>query len=701
MHGFNRFSRCFLQILLCLIISNCAHRPTDFAKAPLLNYQLNSTDSIPANTRTLLIKYLEAEKAIRNRDLVLACKNFESLYHDETFPLRSIAAIRTIEHCNYSKSELEDLWDDLQDDQLIPHWAKEKFLNISIKKAEIFNLKDHLHVFYFDMVNFKTVNSEKEKLLLDAIKIATEEREDHVKKTYEEKLKIVSPRFETNITPNNIYSIAKDFEKVRKFNEARTLYQQIINEDFPIEQKYRAYNALRTTYKIERDLVTFNNFSVKMENFFRLENEKDPSNIKVHETWIDAKIALARALWTAHDNPNAKKHLTEIIERDLGNANQKALSSWILGSIDIEEKNLTEAFKKFHRSINYSPSDLSTLENIQWSLVWTNYLQKNYKETIRLVNQFTLNSSNNNFTNKLFYWQAKAYQKKQDFKNANLVFEKLLLEDPFNYYGLLASAEIKKPLSPLEVSIESVATSNDEILDWLISVNELEFAKSYQKSIDSRYKTYSERIFAMKLYALTGWYEGALRQISNFPIKMRAELTEKFHYLIYPQAYGSLIGVYAKKRGIPKSLILAIIRQESAFNPNVRSWADAFGLMQMIPEAAIHLSQKYHIPYRDYHDLYDPEVNIAMGTGLILDLSDKYQKQFIPVVASYNASEDAVQTWLRDRFNGDYHEFIELVPYEETRNYLKLVFRNMMIYERATNTQEVMVDLDFFSKKMQ
>lgn len=700
MHDFKHYFKHLALLFIWILIPGCAHKPVEYAKAPPLDYQLSAINEIPQSTRGPLIKYLEAQKAIRNGDSVLACKYFEELYLDKSFPLRAIAAIRSIEHCDYTKSELEDLWDDLKDDKLVPNWASEKFLSLSIQKAELLNIKDYLHAFYFDMVNFKNVTTEKERLLLDAIKIAKEEGEDGLREIYETKLKNVSPRFETTITPDNIYAIAKDFEKVRKFNDARNLYQQMINGDFPIDQKYKAYNAYRTTYKVERDLPTFNKYSLEMENFFRLESEKDPSNAKTREGWIDAKIALARALWTAHDNPNAKNQLTEILTKDLGSSNQKALSAWVLGSIDIEEKNLTEAFKNFNRALSYKPTDLSSLENIQWSLVWTHYLQKNYKETIQFANQFTKSSANTNFTNKLFYWQGKAYQKIHDSKNANLVFEKLLLEDPFNYYGLLASGELRRPLPPLQTSIENVPTSNDETLDWLIAVSELDFAKVYQKTIDARYKTYNERIFALKLYALTGWYEGAMRQISNFPIKMRTELTEKFHYLVYPQAYGSLVGVYAKKRGLPKSLILGIIRQESAFNPTVRSWADAFGLMQMIPEAAVRLSQKFQIPYRDFNDLYDPEVNIAMGTGLISELSDKYNKRFIPIVASYNASEDAVQTWLRDRFNGDYHEFIELVPYEETRNYLKLVYRNMMIYERSTKSQDLSIDLDFFSKEM-
>jgi soluble lytic murein transglycosylase len=129
-----------------------------------------------------------------------------------------------------------------------------------------------------------------------------------------------------------------------------------------------------------------------------------------------------------------------------------------------------------------------------------------------------------------------------------------------------------------------------------------------------------------------------------------------------------------------------------------RSWADAFGLMQMIPEKAIELSHKYGIPYRDYNDLYNPEINLEMGTALLKDLRAKFNYKFVQSVAAYNASESVIAVWEKERFNGNYFEFIEMIPYEETRNYIKLVFRNFITYKRITNHEEFMLDKDFFAK---
>ena len=143
---------------------------------------------------------------------------------------------------------------------------------------------------------------------------------------------------------------------------------------------------------------------------------------------------------------------------------------------------------------------------------------------------------------------------------------------------------------------------------------------------------------------------------------------------------------------------LAISRQESNFNPRARSWADAFGLMQVIPEKASEISQKYHIQYNSIEDLYDPSVSTKIGIALLSELRHKNQGKFIQSTASYNASPNVVSKWEKERFNGNYLEFIESIPYEETRNYIKLVFRNYVTYKRILSEKSIILENNFFDK---
>jgi soluble lytic murein transglycosylase len=229
-------------------------------------------------------------------------------------------------------------------------------------------------------------------------------------------------------------------------------------------------------------------------------------------------------------------------------------------------------------------------------------------------------------------------------------------------------------------------------------MEEKSYGQKYLKEINSQFKTPAERERAMSLYAQTEWYQGGMRQIYNFSNKTKSVMTEKYINVVYPTPYMDIISTFGNIYKVPPELVLGITRQESAFVSSERSWADAFGLMQLIPEKAIELSKKYAIPYDEYNDLYNPEINLEMGTALLKDLREKFDGKFAQSVAAYNASEEAINTWQRERFNGNYVEFIEMIPYEETRNYIKLVFRNYITYKRITSTQNFTLEKDFFSK---
>ena len=91
------------------------------------------------------------------------------------------------------------------------------------------------------------------------------------------------------------------------------------------------------------------------------------------------------------------------------------------------------------------------------------------------------------------------------------------------------------------------------------------------------------------------------------------------------------------------------------------------------------------LPYKHFDDLYKPQINIALGAAHLRELFDKYNGMMIPTIASYNASESAIRGWLSTRYRGDSIEFIEDIPYEETKTYVRLVLRNFVYYQLLTS----------------
>ncbi|MDD4973707.1 MAG: lytic transglycosylase domain-containing protein [Bacteriovorax sp.] len=692
--------KCLFSIIL---FSSCSTQQVRIVAPPSLNRLEVLKKSLISKENNQLVQnesedlakaYLLAMISEKEGNTKLACNLFTDLSENKNLAIKEAALVHGLSDCDFSESELDRIWKKTP----IPNYLKEAYAEQSLKLAVKKNLPAFEAQFSFDLIAFRPIQAEKIKLITRAIEIAEKLKDADKSKIYSDRLKEISPLYNTEINEQNIYIIARDFEANRKFDTARSLYKKMIDGEYGLDDKVKAYNAFRTSYKVERDLKTFLLKTFEMEEFLKGEMKKNPEDKKSIEHWVDSKIALAKAVWTEQKNQEARKILDELIATKLGNINQLASTQLTYGSLYQESKEMTSALKCFKNAGTFKVTDLALSENIQWAIVWNNYLLKQNKKVVAYVDSFVKKSNNQNFIAKLNYWKAKTLQRMDKTLEANDVFTSVYTSDPFGYYGIIATIDLNIPLSPLSPTVINTDLTGFQILDWLIAMEEKTFSQKYLKEIDSLFKTPTERERAMSLYSQTEWYQGGMRQIYNFRMSSRNAMTEKYINIVFPTPYRSSVFRLGNKYSVPQELIFGITRQESAFVPSERSWADAFGLMQMIPEKAAELSKKYGIPYRDHNDLYDPDTNLEMGTALLKDLREKFNYKFIQSVAAYNASENVIKVWEKERFNGNYFEFIEMIPYEETRNYIKLVFRNYMTYKRITSKEEFIIDKDFFAK---
>jgi soluble lytic murein transglycosylase len=127
--------------------------------------------------------------------------------------------------------------------------------------------------------------------------------------------------------------------------------------------------------------------------------------------------------------------------------------------------------------------------------------------------------------------------------------------------------------------------------------------------------------------------------------------------------------------------VLGLMRQESLFDPTARSPADARGLMQLLPSTAARVAAA-GLPDGPPPDLYDPTVNIRLGTRYLRNLLDRYDGDALKSVAAYNGGETAVDRWQRQFGDRDPDEFVESITYRETRDYVKKVVTNYRTYQQ-------------------
>lgn len=159
-------------------------------------------------------------------------------------------------------------------------------------------------------------------------------------------------------------------------------------------------------------------------------------------------------------------------------------------------------------------------------------------------------------------------------------------------------------------------------------------------------------------------------------------------HLRYPNAFGELVSENAKDLRLPEYWIHGVMRQESRFDPMALSHAGAYGLMQIMPATATSTAKKHRIQYSGTDDLYNPETNISIGSHYLRDLVEEFTNPIF-ATAAYNAGPSRVDAW-KERFPYEMTIWIESIPFDETRNYVKSVLAYSQIYAITNETPWVL-----------
>ena len=149
--------------------------------------------------------------------------------------------------------------------------------------------------------------------------------------------------------------------------------------------------------------------------------------------------------------------------------------------------------------------------------------------------------------------------------------------------------------------------------------------------------------------------------------------------VVYPRAYRPLLEDTARKVELPPAFVRAIAREESSFDPSAVSPANAYGLIQLIRPTARTYAGPLGLP-SDPDSLKRPEINLRIGTSFMRSLFDRYQQNFAIVPAAYNAGPGAADKWLRERGDLPLDEWVETIPYMETRKYTRRVLQSYGVY---------------------
>jgi soluble lytic murein transglycosylase len=152
--------------------------------------------------------------------------------------------------------------------------------------------------------------------------------------------------------------------------------------------------------------------------------------------------------------------------------------------------------------------------------------------------------------------------------------------------------------------------------------------------------------------------------------------------VLFPVAYWETLKKHATAHGLDPYMVAALTAQESTFDPQIRSHANAIGLMQVLPSTGRRYARRLGIRKFSAGSLTNPEINVRIGTAIFSDLVDRFGGGAHLALASYNAGEGAVSRWVSERPGIDRDEFIDDIPYPETQNYVKRIVGTAEDYRR-------------------
>jgi len=302
------------------------------------------------------------------------------------------------------------------------------------------------------------------------------------------------------------------------------------------------------------------------------------------------------------------------------------------------------------------------------------------------------------------YWIAKTYQEINNKQKANEWFveaSKYLN----TYYGQLALKEIdpdnkfhleSQKKVPEKYIKEFNKNSLVNIILLLKELNETKYAKDFLNHLSSLDIEKGSEILAGKLAVKIERYDYAIQ------IAKRASYEKRFYNdLNYPLM--ETPKVVNQKRMPKPELILAVIRQESEFDQNAHSYAGARGLMQLMTYTAKLVAKQAKLPYIKKNLKDDPEYNMKLGSYYLAGLLEAYEGSYPFALAAYNAGPKRVKYW--KKINGDpqkgdidYVNWIELIKFKETRNYVQRVLENVNVYKYMTSEKPIKI-YNFFEDK--
>ncbi|HKP46514.1 MAG TPA: transglycosylase SLT domain-containing protein [Pyrinomonadaceae bacterium] len=384
-----------------------------------------------------------------------------------------------------------------------------------------------------------------------------------------------------------------------------------------------------------------------------------------------------------------------------------------VGQIAEDAKNDTDASYFLRTAVN-SFSGAPEVAQAQFDLAWIAHNDKNFAESSTQLTEHLAYYADKNTDNRgrAGYWAARDSERAGKTDEARALYQAMLGRYDANWYGYLAKQRLAamdgsgsraaKTFAPnsvvgraianlqtVTVAEEPAGTNEDKAIakaseltnvgldDWALEQLDKVSASmpnspKINLAIAQVYRAQEDNVRALNVLK---------KSFPDYSQMKPEEMTREQWDVFYPLSYWDIIVQESRARNLDPFQVAGLIRQETVFNPRARSGARAYGLMQVLIPTATLTARKYGVDRSITEEaLYEPRLNIQLGTAYLRDQIDKFGR-IEYVAAAYNAGPFRVVQW-QASLPSDLDEWAEAVPFKETRGYIQGVVRNRLQYER-------------------
>lgn len=464
------------------------------------------------------------------------------------------------------------------------------------------------------------------------------------------------------------YYRAKSVFKQRQRDRAAPLFEQCL---LRCKSSGDSEMVVKSLYNLGRGLTRKGDYSAGIARFQQIEDEH-PQNSHAD----DARLRAAEAYDEIGREDRAKELLVSLPKR-YPNGDMAREAPWRLALKAYTASEFDAALRQLDHIISLGPA-------------------RRYYEEGRAV-----------------YWKARILERQRKTTAARVLYERCIREYPLSYYTLLSFNRLFERHRPLYKRLRRllIAPAGRRPGQWRFGPSVLKPSPAFRRGtelarlgfpasasrelvragLSIRKGQQPERLWlAAVVYDRANLWHLSHQVPRSQHRRYRHEYPLAGNYrrwaIAYPRAFPQLVASLSRKAGISTKLAWAIMREESAFRPEVESYANAIGLMQLILPTARTAGSRHGIAV-DRAALRDPATNITLGTSYLAFLMRAFDRVTPLAIAGYNGGHGAVYGWLKRFGHHKLDEFIERIPYVQTRRYTKRVlatyFAYHVLYERV------------------